>query len=567
MASLLRAVARPLSRLSLRARVLALAIALLAFGFAGFAVTVAQHMRAREETAVMARLEIAIRLLRSLAEEKGEAWRLEGGTRLLRGGTALNDLNDLPDRVHAVTGAAATVFAGEMRVATNIRRPDGDRAVGTLLAAGPALEAVRRGETYRGTNIILGTPHVTVYEPVLDAAGRQVGILFVGLPLTTVAEAEAAAIRLALAQGAVVLLLVGVLFWFALRWLLRPLGALAGTLQALGEGRLDVTVPCTDREDELGRIGRAVATLQTATREARAQEAAAAAARAEAEQRRREAQAVIADSLEHAIGQVADRLAEAAQGVGGATDTVAAVSAGTAGRSAETAARMGEVTEHVRAMAGATEALSGSVDQIARQVGEGARIAAEAVQVARSSDATIAGLAEAAGRIGDVVRLISDIAGQTNLLALNATIEAARAGEAGKGFAVVASEVKTLAAQTAKATEEISAQIGAMRGATDEAVSALHGIAGAVTRMEEVTSTIATAVDRQGEATRDIARSAAAAADGTGAAQEAMRRLQAEIAAAEACIARLRGAGSVVTEEGGALRAEVSSFVARLRAG
>ena len=558
---------RPLGHLSLRARVLLLSIGLLGLGFAGFALTAVETLRAREEAAVTTRLETALRLLHLLAEERGDAWRLEDGTRLLRGDTLLNGFNDLPDRVQAATGAVATVFAGETRVATNIRKPDGARAVGTSLAAGPALEAMRRGEVYRGSNTILGTPHVTIYEPLRDAAGRQVGILFAGLPLTAVAAAEAEAIRLALLQGALVLLVVGMLLWLALRRMLRPLRDLTAALQALGERRLDIVVPCTDRQDELGRIGRAVELLRDATRQAQAQEVAAAEARAMAERQRHEAQAMIAASLERAVGAVADRLAEAAGGVGGATDTVAAVSASTATRSAATAERFGTVSSHVQSMAEAAEALSGSVSEITRQVGEGARIAAAAAQVARRSDTTVAGLAEAAGRIGDVVRLIGDIAGQTNLLALNATIEAARAGEAGKGFAVVASEVKTLASQTARATEEISTQITAMRDATGQAVEALRDIAAAVTRMEEVTSTIAGAVERQGLAAQDIARCAAAATDGSGQAEGAMRLLQAEIAAAEAGIARLRGAGAVVMQEGGALRSEVAQFVARLRAG
>ncbi|WP_157136290.1 methyl-accepting chemotaxis protein, partial [Teichococcus cervicalis] len=171
-------------------------------------------------------------------------------------------------------------------------------------------------------------------------------------------------------------------------------------------------------------------------------------------------------------------------------------------------------------VAAAAEQLAGSIAEINRRVSEGAQVAQRAVTAAGASDTTVAGLAAAADRIGDVVRLIADIAGQTNLLALNATIEAARAGEAGKGFAVVASEVKTLASQTARATEEIGAQIGAMRGATAEAVAAVRGIAEAVARMGEVTAAIAAAVEEQGAATREIARNAAAAAQGT----EARRR-------------------------------------------
>ncbi|MBK1661899.1 cache domain-containing protein, partial [Paracraurococcus ruber] len=319
---------RPLAQLSLRGRVLALVLLLFGLASAGFGITTAQNLREREEAAVAARLETALRLLRSLAEDKGAAWRLDGN-RLLRGDVALNDLNDLPDRVLAITGAVATIFAGETRVATNIRRPDGGRAVGTPLAAGPALDAVRRGETFRGVNLILGTPHVTVYEPVRDGSGRQVGILFAGLPVTTVAAAEAVAIRQALLQGAAVLTVIGLLVWLALRRMLRPLGEMATALQALGEGRHDIAVPCTDRVDELGRIGRAVVGLRDATRSAQAEEAAAAAARAAAEREREAARGRIAGEIEQAIGQVSDRLAAAAQGVGGATDAVAAAMAWT----------------------------------------------------------------------------------------------------------------------------------------------------------------------------------------------------------------------------------------------
>jgi methyl-accepting chemotaxis protein len=168
-------------------------------------------------------------------------------------------------------------------------------------------------------------------------------------------------------------------------------------------------------------------------------------------------------------------------------------------------------------VAASAEELAASVAEITRQVAEGACVARAAAEEARATDGTVQGLAQAAAKIGDVVRLISDIAGQTNLLALNATIEAARAGEAGKGFAVVASEVKNLAAQTAKATEEIAAQIGGIQGSTEEAVSALHSITGTIEKMNEVTAAIAAAVEEQGAATREIARSAALVAETTGA--------------------------------------------------
>jgi methyl-accepting chemotaxis protein len=159
--------------------------------------------------------------------------------------------------------------------------------------------------------------------------------------------------------------------------------------------------------------------------------------------------------------------------------------------------------------------MAASVEEITRRVAEAADVAKQAVAEAKATDATVRGLADAASRIGDVVRLIGEIAGQTNLLALNATIEAARAGEAGKGFAVVASEVKNLAGQTARATEEIGRQIGEMQAATTQAVDAIRGIGSTVDRTADIATAIAAAVEEQGATTREIARSAAQVAEAT----------------------------------------------------
>jgi methyl-accepting chemotaxis protein len=186
-----------------------------------------------------------------------------------------------------------------------------------------------------------------------------------------------------------------------------------------------------------------------------------------------------------------------------ATETVVSVSKASNAASAE-----------VSTVAAAADELSASVQEITRQVTQSAGIAAGAVQEARRTNDIVTALAEAAGRIGEVVRLISDIAGQTNLLALNATIEAARAGDAGKGFAVVASEVKSLAAQTARATEEIGSQVGQIQSATGHAVGAIQGIAATIDKVNEVVSSISAAVEEQGSATAEIARSARLAAEG-----------------------------------------------------
>ena len=567
MPALVQRITSPLVSVGVRGRILAVAMLTLVLGFAALQSWTISQLSVREREVTRQQLERNLVLMTSLLADQGQGYRLEDGNRLFLGNIALNGLNTVPDRVRQIVGGVATIFAGETRIATNVQRPDGTRALGTPLGAGPALDAVRRGEIFHGEAIILGRPHLALYQPLRNDAGAQVGILVVGKDLAVADANVAEQTRNALIGGALLLLATGLPLWWLMRASLRPLGGLALALRAIGEGRLDSEIPCTTRRDELGEIGRAVATLRDVARRARTAAADVEAERVTTQAERAAGRRGTADALESSVGDIARKLGLAADQLMRAADDVGAAGSRTTARAEASVSRVAQATGNVQAVAAAAEELAASVAEITRQVSESARTAQDAAAAARASDSTVVGLNEAAARIGDVVKLISDIAGQTNLLALNATIEAARAGEAGKGFAVVAQEVKALAAQTAKATEEIGAQIGAMRGATEQAVGTVRGIAGAVARMEEVTGAIAAAVEQQGAATREIARNAAEAAASTKEAASDIGRLTQDVASSAAGLATLRSAGAEVGSQGSALREEVAGFATKLRAG
>ncbi len=274
----------------------------------------------------------------------------------------------------------------------------------------------------------------------------------------------------------------------------------------------------------------------------------------------------LAERFERSVGGMVHTVAQAATGMQASAAAMTLATAESGERLVIVAGASRAATGSVQAVAASAEELAQSVDAIAGSVAESARIAHSAVAEAEATDRSVAGLSEAAGRIGDVVRLISDIAERTNLLALNATIEAARAGDAGRGFAVVANEVKTLANQTAKATGEIASQITAMQGATSQAVTALRSIGSTIERMNDIASSIAGAVAQQGAATQEIARAVQHAASGTsevdsniGEVTDTVQRTGEQADAFATDARRLGG-------ESGKLAEEVSRFLAELRA-
>jgi methyl-accepting chemotaxis protein len=342
---------------------------------------------------------------------------------------------------------------------------------------------------------------------------------------------------------------------------------MCAAMRELASGNFEVVLPGLGRKDEIGQMAAAVEEFKVqavakAARDAAEQEEK---SRGAAEARRAEL-AKFAGDFETAVGAIVGNVAASARELEGAAGMLTRTAETTQTLSGTVASASEEASSSVQSVAGATEELSASIDDIGRQVRESSVIAEGAVSQARDTDARIGKLSHAAQQIGEVVKLINAIAEQTNLLALNATIEAARAGDAGRGFAVVASEVKTLASQTAKATDEISGQISSMQTATVESVAAIKQIVETISRVSSIAAQITTAVEQQGGATQEIARNVQNVAKSTQ--DVALNITEVNRGATEtgSASSEVLHSAKTLSVESGRLRQELDQFMATIRA-
>ncbi len=370
---------------------------------------------------------------------------------------------------------------------------------------------------------------------------------------------------------AAILLLIGIAVSAAtvavvLRGVTGPLNALSMAMRRLADGDKDSRVPYLGRPDEMGVMAASVEIFRNAAVEMDSMRTEQLRTAEHAEAAKKAAMSALADSFEASVKSVMQGVSAAATQMQSSANLMTRSTDEINQQSGVLAATASQTSASVQTVAASAEELSASIADIGRQVTQSAKIAESAAEEAGKTDQLVQGLADTAQRIGDVVSLINAIAGQTNLLALNATIEAARAGEAGRGFAVVASEVKSLAAQTAKATEEIAAQVGAIQSSTGEAVTAIKRIAGTITEVNTIAAAVATGIEQQGLATGAIARNVQQAAIGTSQVSSKIVGVKDAVVETGRMSKDVLSAAGALSRQAEQLRDEVDRFLGSVRA-
>ncbi|NVN88024.1 MAG: methyl-accepting chemotaxis protein [Rhodopseudomonas sp.] len=397
---------------------------------------------------------------------------------------------------------------------------------------------------------------VNVADAALDAAKAHAGAQSSDAWRALILRVIFLAVAIALAVGSVIAIS---------RRVITPLHKIRDAMLKVASGDLAVTIGYVERSDEIGSLAGALGTFKQQAEAKEQTEQLERVRNVEAAKRQQSVDGYIG-AFEGQVRQTLELLGDAASQMRTTSEGMSEVSS-QANDSIRIAARAsGDASASVQSVASASEQLSASINDISRQASHASEIASRAVSQAQETDGTVQGLAKTANRIGEVVGLINDIASQTNLLALNATIEAARAGESGRGFAVVASEVKSLASQTAKATEDISEQIADMQKVANEAIDAIKAIGGIIGEVNEVATAIAAAVEQQGAATQEITRNTQQAAQGTKNVSDNIGSVTAGADATGAAAENVKQASQTLGTQAQQLRHQVDDFLDKIRA-
>jgi methyl-accepting chemotaxis protein len=437
---------------------------------------------------------------------------------------------------------------------------DADEAF-ALLRAGRVAEAVSLSEKIEAEQAEL--------DHELEALMEEINKFTLAAARTAEHDEQSAIVMIAVV--AVVAAVLGLfLAWFmARRNVSKPLTEIVESMNALAAGNTDVTVD-VNSQDEIGKLAEAFNVFRDKLIENKRLEQEMREKEEQAERDRqeaaRQARLSLADELDQQIGGMLEVVSSSATQMEGTASSLIATAEETNRQASAVSAASEEATTNVQTVASASEEMAGSIQEISRQVAEANQIAGSAVDEARRTNDTVQGMAQSAEQISKVIELINDIADQTNLLALNATIEAARAGEAGKGFAVVASEVKSLAGQTAQATEEIAQQVEAMQSTTGSAVTAIGTISDTIGKIDEIASAIAAAMEEQGAATQEIARNVQEAATGTSEVTKNITGVNEAAGQTGQAAEEVQKATVDLNERSAELKANVAKFLNELRA-
>jgi methyl-accepting chemotaxis protein len=515
-------------------------------------------------------------VVRALAERKvlggveagRESLTVFGITPVIDGGTLLGEID--------VGAPFGKTFVATMKarfgVDVAIHQLDGqaDKVLASTLSGRKADVAVITralgGEVIIQRDELDGRSTATSFGPIKNFSGETIAVAEIVRDATAYQDLTRRSLSwLGLATACALLLAGAIAVWLG-RGMAKPIRALETAMRDIASGKRAIVVPGAGRGDEIGSMAKAVEIFKDGLIESDRLRAAQEDQRAAAGLERRNLMAALATKFEAGVGTVVRAVGSAAGELRTTAQSMATTADQATRQTATVAAASEEASQSAQAVATAVEELNTSIAEISKQVNQSAEIAGAAVGQANSANSEVQSLALAAQKIGDVVKLISEIAAQTNLLALNATIEAARAGEAGRGFAVVASEVKALASQTSKATDEISAQVGAIQGATQSSVEAIQGITTTIGRVSEIASAIASAVEEQGAATLEIARNVAEAARGTGAVSENISGVNDAARETGVAATRVVDSAAELSRNGDALKTQVDVFLREVRA-
>lgn len=444
----------------------------------------------------------------------------------------------------------------------------GARDVNWLPFLSMLMDLARRGEGTLKYSFIRSNDDPTPVDKIAYTRGFAPWRLMVAAAeyMTEVDTSFWSMVRAASAVFALLMLISAMVAWSISRTIVKPLSQLRERMASLSRGELIAPVEHGDRGDEIGEMARTVRVFRDAMIETNTlREERAATEQRQAGERKAEMND-LANKFEREIGKIITTVSTSAEQLEASSKTLTRTTDNVERVSQRASDAAGGAAANVHSVAAASEELASSITEISRQVAESARISQEAVEQAKTTDIRIGQLSMSASRIGDVLGLIQKIAGQTNLLALNATIEAARAGDAGRGFAIVATEVKTLAEQTAKATDEISRQITDIQSATKESVGAIKGIGETIDRISVISAMIASAVEEQGAATEEISRNIQRAAGGSSQVNENMSEVKRGTLEAGAASSHVLSAAQSLFSESDRLKHEVTKFMSSVRA-